>query len=206
MKGKKKFIRFFWMILTLIACLVIGSVAAYAAMTVREEKVSFFQIGDFQTKVEEVFKEPKTISPNTSVEKKVTIENTGSVDQFVRVMIHPEIRIENGGSSRLLPSKIGEEVLLDLNTTQWKLGEDGYYYYLNVLKSGQSNVTENLFTQVMLKKELGQEYHNASFNLLVKVEAINCAKFSYRDAWWQGTTPSNGNLQIIDDQLSGKAK
>lgn len=206
MKDKKKFIRFFWIIPALIMCLVIGSVVAYAAMTVREEKVNFFQIGNFQTKIEEVFKEPTTISPNTSVEKKVTIKNTGSVDQFIRVMILPEIRLESGESNRLLPSKIGEEVLLDLNTTQWKLGEDGYYYYLNVLESDPSKVAENLFTKVTLKKELGQEYQNASFILLVKVEAINCAKFAYRDAWWQGTTPNNGNLQIIDNQLAGKAK
>lgn len=205
MKYKEKIVPIFWIVPICIICLAIGSTAAYAAMMVREEKANFFQIGNFQTKIEEVFNEPITILPDTSVEKKVSIENTGVTNQFVRVMIHPEIRVGSGKNTRLLSSKIGKEVLLDLNTTHWKSGEDGYYYYLNVVKPDDSNTTENLFTQVKLKKGLGQEYHKASFNLLVKVEAINCGKFAYRDAWWQGSTPASGNLQSIDRQLSGKA-
>ncbi|WP_086314147.1 hypothetical protein A5821_001734 [Enterococcus sp. 7F3_DIV0205] len=205
MKKKKKIIHFFLILPVLIVCLVIGSAVAYAAMMVSDEKANLFQIGNLQTKVEEVFTEPATILPDTSVEKKVTVANIGTVDQFVRVMLHPEIRIENGESIRLLPSKIGEEVLLDLNSTDWKLGEDGYYYYLKKLKSGKSSVTENLFTQVKLKSGLGQEYHKATFSLLIKVEAINCVKYAYRDAWWQGVIPNNGELQEVDKQLSEKA-
>ncbi|MBO0439913.1 hypothetical protein [Candidatus Enterococcus ikei] len=201
MKQKKKIVHLFWIVPISIVCLVVGSAVAYAAMTMREEKVNLFQIGNLQTKVEEVFTEPITILPNKPVNKKVTIANTGTINQFVRVMIHPDIRLDNNGSIRLLPSKIGGELLLDLNNTHWKLGEDGYYYYLNVLKTGKSNVTENLFTQVKLKSELGQEYHEATVNLLIKVEAINCAKYAYRDAWWQGV-PSGGELKNIDDQLA----
>ncbi len=206
MKRKKKFVHIFWIIPLIIGCLVIGSAVAYAAMTVREEKANIFQIGDLQTKVNEVFNEPTTILPGTSVEKKVTIENTGTINQFVRVMVQPEIRLESNGSIRLLPAKIGAEVLLDLNSPHWKLGEDGYYYYLKTLKAGEPNKTETLFKQVNLKKELGAEYHTAKFSLLIKVEAINCKKYAYRDAWWQGTVPNNGELQAIDKHLANKAE
>ena len=206
MKQKKKFVHIFWIVPVIIGCLAIGSIVTYAAMLVREEKVNIFQIGNLQTKVNEVFTEPTTILPNTSVGKKVTIENTGTVNQFVRVMLQPEIRVDSNGDTRLLPSKIGEEVLLDLNYTNWKFGEDGYYYYLNVLKPGKSNVAENLFTEVKLKNDLGLEYHKAAFSLLVKVEAINCSQYAYRDSWWNGNTPTSGALQIIDKQLSRKAE
>lgn len=207
MKSKKKVVHFLWILPALAVLLLIGSVTAYAAMMMSEEKVNLFQVGNLQTKVKEVFTEPTTIKPNESVTKEVSVENTGTVDQFVRVMLQPEIRLENGESTRLLPSKIGEEVLLELNLTDWTLGEDGYYYYLNVLKSGTpNNTTKNLFTEVKLKQDLGLEYHNATFNLLVKVEAINCAKYAYRDAWWQGSTPSSGALEAIDKKLAEHAE
>ncbi|MBO0468808.1 hypothetical protein BCR22_12200 [Enterococcus plantarum] len=207
MKSKKKVVHFLWILPVLAVLLLIGSVTAYAAMMMSEEKVNLFQVGNLQTKVKEVFTEPTTIKPNESVTKEVSVENTGTVDQFVRVMLQPEIRLENGESTRLLPSKIGEEVLLELNLTDWTLGEDGYYYYLNVLKSGTpNNTTKNLFTEVKLKQDLGLEYHNATFNLLVKVEAINCAKYAYRDAWWQGSTPSSGALEAIDKKLAEHAE
>ncbi|MBO0423712.1 TasA family protein [Enterococcus plantarum] len=207
MKSKKKVVHFLWILPVLAVLLLIGSVTAYAAMMMSEEKVNLFQVGNLQTEVKEVFTEPTTIKPNESVTKEVSVENTGTVDQFVRVMLQPEIRLENGESTRLLPSKIGEEVLLELNLTDWTLGEDGYYYYLNVLKSGTpNNTTKNLFTEVKLKQDLGLEYHNATFNLLVKVEAINCAKYAYRDAWWQGSTPSSGALEAIDKKLAEHAE
>lgn len=190
----------------IITCLISGSVVAYAAMAMKEEKVNLFQIGNFQTKVEEVFSEPTVIVPNKSVAKKVTIVNTGTVNQFVRVMLHPEIRITNGESIQLLPSKIGEQVILNFNGAGsiWKLGEDGYYYYLYVLKPGDANASETLFSNVKLKKDLPQKYHQAEFSLLIKVEAINCAEGAYRDAWWQGTVPNSKDLQDIDKQLAEK--
>lgn len=206
MESKKKAVYLLWLLPLFFVLLLIGSATAYAAMMMSDEKVNLFQIGNLQTKVKEIFTEPVMIKPNESVIKKVAVENTGTVNQFVRVMLHPEIRLESGNSTRVLPSKIGEEVLLDLNFTDWKFGEDGYYYYLNVLKPGESSATENLFTEVKLKNDLGLEYHKATFSLLVKVEAINCSQFAYRDAWWQGDTPSNGVLQAIDKQLAEKAE
>lgn len=206
MKRKKKFVHIFWIVPVIVVCLVIGSAVAYAAMTVREEKANIFQIGDLQTKVNEVFNEPTTILLDTSVEKKIAVENTGTINQFVRVMIHPEIQLKNGESNQLLPSQIGEEIVLDLDNVNWKFGEDGYYYYLKILKPGQTNISENLFKNVKLKKGLGPEYHNAAFSLLVKVEAINCTKYAYRDAWWQGSVPNSGALQVIDKELNGKSE
>lgn len=206
MKSNKKIVHFLWILPILVVLLLIGSVTAYAAMMMRDEKINLFQIGNLQTNVKEVFNEPITIKPNEPVSKNVAVENTGTVDQFVRVMIHPEIRTKSNGNIQLLPSKIGEEVLLELNSVEWKLGEDGYYYYLKTLKQGKSNVTETLFTKVTLKNGLDQEYQKASVTLLIKVEAINCVKYAYRDAWWQGVIPSSDELQEVDKQLAEKAE
>lgn len=206
MKKKNKIVHFLLILPILILFLVIGSVAAYAAMMMNDEKANLFQIGNLQTKVKEVFTEPTAIKPDEKVVKKVAVENTGTVNQFIRVMLHPEIHLESLGSIRLLPSKIGEEIFLDLNSTEWKLGEDGYYYYLKSLRPGESNVTKDLFTEVKLKNDLGLEYHNAFISLLIKVEAINCAQYAYREAWWQGAAPSSGALQTIDKELAKQAE
>ncbi|GGC93668.1 hypothetical protein [Enterococcus wangshanyuanii] len=206
MKEQKQTIYFVGLLPFFILCLVMGGITVYAAMTMQEEKVNRFQIGNLETKIDEVFTEPTTILPNQAVDKKVDIINTGTLDQFVRVLLQPEISLEKAGVTRLLSSKIGDEVLLDVNTAQWRLGEDGYYYYLDILKPGVSNAAKDLFTQVTLKTGLGPEYHEAKFNLLVKVEAINCNKYSYRDAWWQGEMPIEEELLKIDKQLAVKAE
>lgn len=206
MKEQKQTIYFVGLLPFFILCLVMGGITVYAAMTMQEEKVNRFQIGNLETKIDEVFTEPTTILPNQAVDKKVDIINTGTLDQFVRVLLQPEISLEKAGVTRLLSSKIGDEVSLDVNTAQWRLGEDGYYYYLDILKPGVSNAAKDLFTQVTLKTGLGPEYHEAKFNLLVKVEAINCNKYSYRDAWWQGEMPIEEELLKIDKQLAVKAE
>ncbi|MBO0470635.1 hypothetical protein JZO66_08760 [Enterococcus sp. DIV0242_7C1] len=206
MKEQKQTIYFVWLLPFFVLCLIMGGITVYAAMTMQEEKVNRFQIGNLQTKIDEVFTEPTTILPNKALEKKVDITNTGTLDQFVRVLLQPEISIEKEGVRRLLPSKIGDEVLLDVNTSQWRLGEDGYYYYMDILKPGVSHAAKNLFTQVTLKRSIGAEYHGAKVSLLVKVEAIDCNKYSYRDAWWQGAVPVQKELLDIDKQLAIKAE
>jgi predicted ribosomally synthesized peptide with SipW-like signal peptide len=205
-QNKRKTLPFAGLLLLVISCLILGGMTAYAAFTSKEEKTTLFQVGNLQTKISEVFSEPTTIMPDELIEKRVKITNTGTLNQFVRVMLHPEIRLEKEGTTRLLSAKIGDEVLLDIDEDKWKLGEDGYYYYLNVVEPGTAKTTDALFTQVKLKRELGLEYHMATFNLLIKIEAVNCAKDNYRKAWWQGSTPNSGALQKVDQQLAQKVE
>lgn len=188
----------------LVLLIVTGSLLTYAAMISRDKKVNEFQIGQLETKIDEIFTEPASIIPDKDIEKKVQITNTGTLNQFVRVMLHPEISVSNKGLSRLLPSKIGQEILLDLDTKNWMYGEDGYYYYLDVLKAKDS--TPKLFTTVKLNKNVGVEYHQAQFTLLVKAETSTTAKFAYRDAWWQSETPTKGALLEIDARLKNKTE
>src|SRR5699024_6519209 len=93
------------------------------------------------TKIEDVFTKPTTaLTRGGQYTKKVSIQNKGTVQQFVRVMVFPEIHSSTKGVSeeRILPIKIGNEVLLDLDPNKgtksnWQDGGDGYYYYLKAL-------------------------------------------------------------------------
>lgn len=195
----KKF-NFHWLLWTIIILsFVIGSTVAYAALTAKDEKEKFMKIANLETKIEEVFESGTEIVVGESVDKKVSIKNTGTVDQFVRVMIHPVISMEEEGNIRILPSEVGKQIELDINSTDWKLGEDGYYYYLKILKAGE--VTEsNLFSKVTLSSSLEKEYKGADLNITIKSEAT--ITDGYVKAWWQGNEPSDGKLNDINNKYS----
>ncbi|MHC5229560.1 hypothetical protein ACYSNW_14945 [Enterococcus sp. LJL99] len=192
-----------------IVCLLIGSMVTYAAMMHREEKANLFQVGNLQTKIEEVFEEPFEIAVGSNVSKKVKVKNTGTVKQFVRVMVHPMIVKKLSDEEQLLPAKIGKEIILDIDTKNWKLGSDGYYYYLDSLPPEAA--TPELFTNVSLNKDVINEknqyysaYEDSAFSLSIKIEAINTTGYAYRDSWWQGMVPNDADMKTIDQKLSDK--
>lgn len=182
--------------------LIGGGLWAYAASTSKEERINEFQVGNVATSIEEIFTPTTEIKPNVPVEKEVTFVNEGTINQFLRVMIQPEVRADIAGdpaNKQVLPVVLQSEVLLDLNTTDWQDGGDGYFYYLKALNPGQSTVA--LFTEVTLKNSLPAVYDGGSFVIKLKVESVTCATYAYRDAWWQGQTPVTGTYLTIDNHL-----
>lgn len=187
----------------LLICLLTGGLVAYAAKTAVDKTVNTFQIGDVTTQLEESFTSPTSTKPGTAVAKKVAVSNQGTVNQFVRVMVQTEIRIEtigDPGNETILPTIIGKQVTLgSLDTTNWLDGGDGYYYYIKALKPQQT--TPTLFEKVTLSTT-DSLYLGGEMKMTVKVEAVNCAAFAYRDAWWQGKTSGlTSQQQAIDNKL-----
>ncbi|MGG5314878.1 hypothetical protein [Enterococcus sp. AZ072] len=192
----------------LVLLLVSGSYLVYAAMIASDRKENDFQIGQVETKLDQVFDgNIKEISKSQSVEMKVSIKNTGTIKQFVRVMVLPEVRadvIGDPGSKQILPLAIGTDLTLEqLNTTDWKDGGDGYYYYVKEAVEPKKPTTA-LFDSIKLSDNLSDQYNDAEFSLTLKAETINCTENSYRQSWWQGNTPTEGPLKTIDDILKTK--
>lgn len=191
----------------LLGCLLVGSLITYAAMTTTEKKINQFQVGNLQTTVSEVFTETTKISPGQKIKKEVKITNSGTINQFVRVLLFPEIKKNaEDGSTRILAATIGQELIVDINTTNWILGEDGYYYYTDSIKPGSKQATSALFTTVTLKQGIDSSYNDANATLLVKAEAVSCTVEQYREAWWQGQQPTSTNLKKIDEALAKKSE
>ncbi|MBO1305384.1 hypothetical protein JZO70_04390 [Enterococcus sp. 669A] len=196
-----------------LACLLLmvgGGYLVYAAMTATDRVENDFQIGQVETKIEEAFDGSITeISKNVSVPKKVSIKNTGTIKQFVRVMVLPEVRTTVAGdpsSKQILPLNIGSDLTLEnMNTDEWIDGGDGYYYYVKEAVPA-NKPTSSLFESIKLSEDLSNQYHNANLSITLKVEAINCSEFAYRQAWWQGTEPADGPLKTIDDALRTKTE
>lgn len=207
MKRSRRRMYLFFSGAVLLVGLLMGSMIVYAAMTVTEKKTNQFQLGNMQTEVSEVFTETTKISPGQKIKKEVKITNSGTMNQFVRVMLFPEVqKTGEDGSTRIFAVAIGKELIVDINTTNWVLGEDGYYYYTDSVKPGSAAATPVLFSSVMLKAGLDSSYTDATTTLLVKAEAVNCNVGNFRDAWWQGQQPTSTNLKKIDEMLTKKSE
>lgn len=64
-------------------------------------------------------------------------------------------------------------VALDLNDAFWTLGSDGYLYYKDPLKPGET--TEPIFTTVTFDVAMGNEYQGATATVDVLAQAVQTA-------------------------------
>jgi hypothetical protein len=131
--------------------------------------------------------------------------NTKTVPAFVRLVVEPRIVMADGKT--VLPAALGTQVMIsDLNTTDWRYGNDGFYYYLHILQPGQSTdaIGQNLFNAVHFSTTgLPAEYAGAQLKIEVKCEAVRAVRWDYRLFWWGSDSAPVGNpLQGIDTLLS----
>lgn len=209
MKQRRKTPRKLYLVLAFSCFLLLigGGYLVYAAMTATDREENDFRVGQVDTRIEEDFEVRTEMPTDFSVKKEVSIKNNGTINQFVRVMVSPQVQAEIAGdvqNKQILPLKIGTDLILEeMITADWLDGGDGYYYYIKeAVKPGQE--TSELFKKVKLSDQLRDRYHDAKLVIVVKAEAINCAEFAYRDAWWQGITPTAGALKDVEDALKTK--
>lgn len=107
------------------------------------------------------------VMPDSRVEKRVYVENSGEADFWCRIRIDRSIQAAEGVDEALS----FDHISLDLNTAAWT-ERDGYYYYKAPLKRGEC--TQPLFTQVIFGGELGNEYVNARLDIRVHAQAVQC--------------------------------
>ncbi|MDY3026890.1 MAG: TasA family protein [Candidatus Faecivicinus sp.] len=159
------------LIATIVCCIAILTAGTLAYFNAEETAVNVITTGNLSMKLHEEAEDGKPfpsegvfgVMPDTDVAKKAYVENTGSVDMYVRIAIEKEIQ---GESDRELGF---ENITLDLNTADWT-EQDGYYYYNRALKPGEK--TEPLFTMVRFDKEMGNEYMNARLTIKVNAQAV----------------------------------
>ncbi|MEO1769639.1 hypothetical protein [Candidatus Enterococcus ferrettii] len=209
MKKQKRIIRSPFYLLVIVGCLLLligGGYFVYAAMTTQDRKENDFQVGQVETQLLEDFDGATEIELDESIEKEVLIKNTGTIKQFIRVMVMPEVRapVEGDTNQQVLPLIIDRDLFLEgMATADWTDGGDGYYYYTDGAVEPNDS-TSKLFESIRLSDSLADQYHQTDFSIYLKVETINCAEFAYRDAWWQGVTPTEAPLEEIDDALKTK--
>ena len=152
-----------------------------------------FGVGNIEASIDENgFREVKDWN-GSKKDKIVNIENTGNVDCLVRVAITPRWK-DNEEYVLLDTSKVelnfsqdmvGDINKVDLPTTKWLDGNDGYYYYMSVVKPNDSTVA--LLESVNLKSDSDDsKYLEKTLSIDVKVEVVQATEigtFQFEDKW-----------------------
>lgn len=144
------------LIIILILITFIGYQATYAFLNDKDSKSNTFTVGNITTEIIEEL-DDQIIKPNTTMKKIVSIKNTSSVPCFIRarITISPE---------QVLTEKKIE--LTGLNTTLWKLEDDGFYYYQKQVQSQE--VTKELLKGV----KIGDLQEGDTFDVTIYQEAV----------------------------------
>lgn len=106
------------------------------------------------------------VMPATEASKIVSVENTGSAPAWVRVKIEKTVEPADAAVTGL-DTKYVE---LNYDIESWVDGENGFWYYKKPLKPGET--TPNLFDTVTFSKDMGNDYMNCKFNIIVSAQAV----------------------------------
>jgi len=180
--------------------LILGTTFAWFASSASVINPFRTQEFPFSFKIEEVWIPPIEVEPGDSIEKEVSVKNTGEQPGFVRVLVHTEIISQEGNPLAANPSFITFD---DIAAASDWVYADGYWYYLHVLEPGET--TPNIFAGVTFAPGLPSEYKNAGMNIDVKVEATETKQWSYRESWWNTTAAPSAPFDVIDDALAALA-
>lgn len=107
------------------------------------------------------------VMPGQAVEKKVSITNNGSAEAWLRVKL--AVRVTVDGEEMPLTFGDGQSVLQFETGDGW-LAQDGYYYYRNATKSGDT--TKQLFSSLQLNPLLPNAYQGCTVTVDVLAQAV----------------------------------
>lgn len=162
-------------ILVIAVIAIFASLAAYGTLayfTYEDTATNVITAGDVKIDLEEwaeseggslvPFEDIDDVMPGMDVSKIVQVKNTGGQDAWIRVSVEKTITLADGKDGEVDLSL----VTYDLNTEYWT-EKDGYYYYNEVLKPGET--TEPLFTTVSFSKEMSNMYQHS--RAVVEIDA-----------------------------------
>lgn len=117
----------------------------------------------------------------------VKVENTGSIEEYVRVAIVMSWVDDDGNT--IAQEVKASDYTMSLNGTDWFVGSDGYYYCKAIVAQGDK--TENLINSCVVNNTTS----GYKFKLDVIASAIQATpKDAVEDAWDAVKVDASGNL------------
>ena len=165
MRKAEKLLAFALSLVLMLGALAITAFADDANVKYVGSAQKFFFSPGSEYSLTDLFPNFKDVMPGDKVGKKVTAENTGDADMFVRVILENKITPAEGIKAELN----FDYITLDLNTTDWT-EKDGAYYYNKTLLPGETTVP--LFTTVSFSEALPDEYQGCTANIIVTLQAV----------------------------------
>ena len=164
----------------MVICVAIAAVGTLAFFNTEAVAHNVITTGGVEIAVQEWADEGKTqpfkdlsdIMPSMTVTKIAEIKNTGASAAWVRVKLTPAIELADA----VLPDGFTVNTGLvkpDVNTDDWTEGEDGYFYYKEALKPGET--TAPVLNSVTFDVAMGNEYQGATATVTVTAQAVQTA-------------------------------
>ena len=171
----KKKILFLTAVLICLSIAMTGTLAYFTADDVAHNVIT---TGKVNIALQEWANEDRTVPfeniegvmPGNEITKIALVKNTGTAPAWIRVKIDIAVTKQIDKETVLLPSN---KVLLDIDTENWKLKEDGYYYYQKALAADE--LTEPIFTSVLFDRSMNNAYQNSTASVDVFAEAVQTA-------------------------------
>ncbi|MGL4106841.1 hypothetical protein [Clostridium sp. LP20] len=188
MKKKPVKVAMFLMMILAIGLISIGKTVSF--FTSQDQVKNQFKTGNINIEIVEKEEDGSTdwidkdnVTLDSENYKKVSVENKGTVNSYIRVALEPRW-VDEGGTTFLGDTK-DITFILNEGSTKWTgLQEDNYYYYTETL--GPAQVTEELLESVTISVEekLKEKYKGKRLIVDVIAESIVSGQYaSYIDAW-----------------------
>lgn len=178
----------------LVLVLSAGAAVVYAYLQHQTEQLNPFQIGTDTLEIQETFTPPPQMGMQNSVEKTVTVENTGTSNQFVRVFL------DFSDSSARDRSQIVYTLGGEVQVTDWDTfrntppegwvyvseGTDallgGYFYYTEIL--APEAVTPPLIAEIRTDFGTGSNPDQITdFDVIVYSESVQTVETGTGDVY-----------------------
>lgn len=175
--------KFTCIFITVIAGLLLAAGSALAAWNVSEYAINLLSMNSYKNAIEENYDQPDHVDPGQKVVKEVYIKNEGNVDSFVRVKIRRAFGVKNEtGDFTEDPQLDPGMIEIHYNTDFWKLEEDGYWYYKDVLRAGKST-QKPLMDSYYLSEKADNRYKNKEARIIVNLESIQAETGEMETVW-----------------------
>ena len=176
MKNKKTLIA----ILAFALIIGIGGTIAYFRFT--ESFDNKFQLATEVVEFKETFKSPDNWTPCTETPKILELENTSTFAIKARVKYEEywdKLGDDGRPTGERLPVQIsGEDAAIkNINTTDWILNADGWYYYNAEIASGGKST--KFIDKVTFNCDADSTYSSAEYHLILTVQTLQA------DGTWQ---------------------
>ena len=179
------------LVVALAAALVAGTMGAW--FTAEDElPVAEFKAGTVAINVdglevggEELSEQPiENVNPGDDFDLCWRIVNTGTKRAQLRVKFEKEWVAGEEGGEDLSPSVVG----LSLAKEQWRLEDDGYYYYMDGPLAGTFADADGAEVELCVNvkfdgSSMGNKYQGAQFKLSGKVEAVQASNGAPFEVW-----------------------
>ena len=164
----------------MVICIAIAAVGTLAYFTTDAIAHNVITTGGVDIELHEYadaeknpFTDKTGVMPGMTVTKIAEVENTGASAAWVRVKLKPAIELADDA---VLPDGFTVNTGLvkpDVNTDDWTEGEDGYFYYKEALKPGET--TAPVLNSVTFDVAMGNEYQGATATVDIVAQAVQVA-------------------------------